>query len=45
VLFAYGSSPRAVYTALAVAVVAAASLHGIGPRLRRLLEAGTGVRA
>jgi hypothetical protein len=37
VLFAYGSSSRAVYTALTVPLVAAASLYGIGPRLRALL--------
>lgn len=37
VLFAYGSSSRAVYTALSVPLVAGASLYGIGPRLRHLL--------
>ena len=37
VLFAHGSSSRAVYTALTVPLVAAASLYGIGPRLRYLL--------
>ncbi|HYN04856.1 MAG TPA: hypothetical protein VE359_20565 [Vicinamibacteria bacterium] len=37
VLFAHGSTPRAVYTTLAVAVVAGASLQGIRPRLLHLL--------
>lgn len=37
VLFAHGSSSRAVYTALTVPLVAGASLYGIGPRLRYLL--------
>ena len=37
VLFAYGSTPRAAYTALSVAVVVGASLQGIRPRLLRLL--------
>ena len=37
VLFAYGSSSRAVYTALTVPLIAGASLYGIGPRLRYLL--------
>ena len=37
VLLAYGSLPRAVYTVLAVALVAGASLLGIRPRLRSLL--------
>ena len=37
VLFASGSSSRAVYTALTVPLVAAASVYGIGPRLRYLL--------
>ena len=45
VLLAYGSTARAVYSALAVVVVVAASLHGLGPRLRRLLDLGTGARA
>ena len=36
-LFAYGSSLRAVYTAVSVPLVAGASLFGIGPRLRHLL--------
>ena len=36
VLFAYGSSSRAVYSALSVPVVVAASLYAIGPRLRHL---------
>jgi hypothetical protein len=36
VLFAHGSAARAVYTALSVPLVAAASLHRIGPRLRHL---------
>ena len=36
VLFAYGSSARAVYSALSVPVVVAASLYAIGPRLRHL---------
>ncbi len=36
-LFAYGSSSRAVYTALSVPLVVGASLFGIGPRLRHLL--------
>ena len=45
VLLAYGSTPRAVYGILAVAVVAMASLHGIRPRLRRLLDPGNGLRA
>jgi hypothetical protein len=31
VLFAHGSSSRAVYTALTVPLVAGASLYGIGP--------------
>jgi hypothetical protein len=37
VLLAFGSTARAVYSALAVVVVVAASLHGIRPRLRCLL--------
>ena len=37
VLFAYGSSSRAVYTALSVPLVAGASLYAIGPRLLHLL--------
>ena len=45
VLLAYGSTARAVYGALAVVVVVAASLHGLRPRLRRLLDLGTGARA
>ena len=45
VLLAYGSTARAVYGALAVVVVVAASLHGIRPRLRRLLDPGALVRA
>ena len=45
VLLAYGSTARAVYSALAVVVVVAASLHGLRPRLRRLLDLGTGARA
>jgi hypothetical protein len=45
VLLAYGSTARAVYGALTVVVVVAASLHGIRPRLRRLLDPGSGVRA
>jgi alpha-1,6-mannosyltransferase len=45
VLLAYGSLPRAVYTVLAVSLVAGASLLGIRTRLRRLLDLGTGVRA
>jgi hypothetical protein len=45
VLLAYGSTARAVYGAGAVVVVVAASLHGIRPRLRRLLDLGTGARA
>ena len=40
VLLAYGSLPRAVYTVLAVALVAGASLLGIRPRWRRLLDPG-----
>ena len=38
VLFAYGSSARAVYTALSVPLVVGASLYAIGPRLRHLLR-------
>lgn len=45
VLLAYGSTARALYGALAVVVVVAASLHGLRPRLRRLLDLGTGARA
>ena len=36
VLLAYGSSARAVYTALSVPLVAGASLYAIGPRLRHV---------
>ena len=36
VLFAFGSSSRAVYTALSVPLVVGASLYAIGPRLRHL---------
>jgi hypothetical protein len=36
VLFAYGSSSRAIYTTLSVPLVVGASLYAIGPRLRHL---------
>ena len=39
-LLAYGSTARGVYSVLAVALVAGASLHGIRPRLRRLVDPG-----
>ena len=45
VLLAYGSTPRAVYSVFAVVAVVAAGLQGIRPRLRRLLDLGTGARA
>lgn len=45
VLLSYGSTVRAAYSTLAVLVVVAASLHGLRPRVRRLLELGTAARA
>jgi hypothetical protein len=44
VLLAYGSRPRGVYSALAVAVVAVASLQGIRTRLSYLLDPGARAR-
>jgi hypothetical protein len=45
VLLAYGSTARAVYSALALVAVVVAGLRGLRPRLRRLLDPGTRARA